>query len=119
MSITRLTFFWLVISTFTLVAGWLLALHGGVSYESAERAGEASLIYRIEIIFAQFLMWPIFGVLWVWRTLSPDTAPELVREFIVIPAHYLGYGLIFLAYWKYSKRKSKPNERINDKYTAT
>ena len=119
MSHTKTLAIWFVVATVTLVAGWFLALHGGVYYESAQRAGEPGTIHLIEIVIAQILMWPEFGIGWLWRLLSPNKQPISIDVTVVIALHYAGYGAVFYAYRKYKNGKSISKNKTTENESAT
>ena len=62
MKLTKLLLLWILASTVTLIVGWGLLLHGGVYSESAGRVGETKLLFEIEVIAGQVLLWPTYGI---------------------------------------------------------
>lgn len=107
MTVLKLLILWLLISTVTLIAGWFLMLHGGVYSESAARSGESGLLYELEVILSQILMWPLSSILWVWELLFPSNRGRIVSEYLFLVSHYAGYGLAFIAFRYYSGKRGK------------
>ena len=107
MTTPKLLVLWFLIATVTLVAGWFLLLHGGVYSESAARSGEPSFFYQLEAIVGQILMWPVFGIVWLWELLFPSNRGRNVSEYLVLALHYTGYGLAFIIFRYYAGKKDK------------
>ena len=107
MTAQKLLILWFLVATVTLVAGWFLLLHGGVYSESAARSGESVLFYKMETIVGQFLMWPVFGIILPWELLFPSNRGRNVSEYLVLVLHFGGYGLAFIIFRYYSRKKNK------------
>ena len=119
MTILKLLILWLLISTVTLIAGWFLMLHGGVNFESAARSGESVLLYDIEMILSQILMWPLSSIVWVWDLLSPSNKGRMVSEYLFLVSHYAGYGLALIIYRYCSAKWGKLIKDKNNEKAAT
>lgn len=105
MALTKLILFWFLVATVTLVAGWLLLLHGGVHSEAATRSGDSAIMYEMEVILGQILMWPIFSAVWIKNLFSEFDKTQMVGAVITVITHYIGYALIFIVYGLYTRKR--------------
>lgn len=105
MTLRKIIVIWILVSTVTLIAGYLMTWHGAVYSESAERTGGPGLFYNLEFIAGQILMWPAFGFGWLMELINPiTTGHRKVNVIQVLGLHYSGYGIMFLPFFMHRKK---------------
>ena len=89
---------WLFTVIFVTVIGFFLLLHGGVAVESAARANESHLIYKLEVYLGWVLLWPIKVYSWIYSFFSISKVQSLGYEIWFF--HFMGYLCLYKIYEK-------------------